>query len=100
LRNASRAADAYFRFGGDEFVAILHAGSDGSVAARRIIAAVAEPFAFGSQMLVVGVSIGVATYPYDGEDAQELIRAADTAMYKAKRAELGWAAASDVAPHE
>jgi diguanylate cyclase (GGDEF)-like protein len=99
LRAISRAADVYFRIGGDEFTAILHAGSDGSAAARRIVGAVAEPFQFGTTALAVGVSVGVANYPADGEDAEALVGSADDAMYRAKKAELGWAAASDFHVH-
>jgi diguanylate cyclase (GGDEF)-like protein len=86
LRDNARAADAYFRLGGDEFVAILDAGSDGSAAARRITSAIVEPIPFGSHALAVEVSIGLAAYPADGENAQDLIRAADAAMYDAKKA--------------
>jgi len=86
LRDNARAADVYFRLGGDEFVAILDAGSDGSAASRRIISAVAEPIPFGSHALAVEVSIGLAAYPADGENAEDLIRAADAAMYDAKKA--------------
>ena len=86
LRDNARAADAYFRLGGDEFVAILDAGSDGSVAAQRITAALAEPIPSRSHVLAVEVSIGLAAYPTDGENAQDLIHAADVAMYDAKKA--------------
>jgi diguanylate cyclase (GGDEF)-like protein len=86
LRDNARAADTYFRLGGDEFVAILDAGSDGSAAARRITSALAEPIPFGSHTLVVQVSIGLAAYLVDGENPQDLIQAADAAMYDAKKA--------------
>ena len=95
LRAISRAADVYFRVGGDEFTAVLHAGSDGAAAARRIVAAVAEPFQFGANVLAVGVSVGVANYPADGENTEALVGSADGAMYRAKKAEIGWATASD-----
>jgi len=101
LQAISRAADVYFRLGGDEFTAILHSGSDGGAAARRIIAAVAQPFEFGTQELEVSISIsiGVANYPADGETAKALTRAADAAMYRAKKAGFGWAAAADASLH-
>jgi diguanylate cyclase (GGDEF)-like protein len=86
LRDNARAADTYFRFGGDEFVAILDAGSDGNSAAQRITSAVAEPVSFGAHALAVEVSIGLAVYPADGENPQDLIHAADAAMYEAKNA--------------
>jgi len=94
LREISRAADTYFRLGGDEFTAILDTGSDGGVAARRIIEVIAQPVSFGPHMLEVHVSVGVAMYPSDGESIEELVRSADTAMYEAKRNNLGWAPTS------
>jgi diguanylate cyclase (GGDEF)-like protein len=92
LREISRAADMYFRLGGDEFVAILHTESDGRLAALRIIAAVGRPFPIGTDSVDIGISIGVANYPADGENAKDLVRAADTAMYAAKKSAFGWAA--------
>jgi diguanylate cyclase (GGDEF)-like protein len=86
LRGAARASDAYFRLGGDEFVAILDVGSDGKAAARRIAAAVVEPIPYDALALAVDVSIGLAAYPVDGESAEDLIHAADAAMYDAKKA--------------
>jgi len=85
LRGISRAADAYFRMGGDEFMAILDVGSDGNAAARRIVTAIVEPVPFGRHALAVEISIGMATYPADGGDPLNLIRAADAAMYGAKK---------------
>ena len=85
LRGVSRAADTYFRMGGDEFTAILDVGSDGSAAARRITMAIAQPVPFGPHALAVEISIGMATYPTDGGDPLNLIRAADAAMYGAKK---------------
>jgi diguanylate cyclase (GGDEF)-like protein len=96
LHEISRAADVYFRLGGDEFTAILHAGSDGGAAAGRIIAAVAAPIHFGTQPLEISISIGVANFPADGETAKALTRSADAAMYRAKKAGTGWEAAADV----
>jgi len=98
LRKMSRGADAFFRIGGDEFTGILHPGSDGAAAARRIVAAIAHPFAFAAPTLDIGISVGVAVYPAHGADVQELVRSADGAMYKAKKARLGWAAADASVP--
>ena len=95
LQGISRAADAYFRQGGDEFSAILEAGSDGRVAARRILEVIAQPVAFGPHVLDVGVSIGVAIYPTDGANAAAIVHAADRAMYEAKELNVGWVAVAD-----
>jgi diguanylate cyclase (GGDEF)-like protein len=84
LRAITRASDSCFRFGGDEFTAILDSSSDGQIVAQRIVRAIAEPILFGEEVLTVGVSIGMATYPTDAGDAQDLIRVADAAMYEVK----------------
>ena len=94
LRDSARAADAYFRLGGDEFIAILDVGSDGGAAVRRVTAVVASPVPFGSQTLVVEISVGLAAYPGDGETVEDLIKAADAAMYVTKKANREWALAS------
>jgi diguanylate cyclase (GGDEF)-like protein len=97
LRNVARAADAYFRLGGDEFTAILDAGSDGAAAARRIVAAIAEPVLFGPHVLTVEISIGLAAYPADGASAQDLTRVADAAMYAVKCSGAPWTRTANVA---
>jgi diguanylate cyclase (GGDEF)-like protein len=84
LRAITRASDSCFRFGGDEFTAILDASSDGDIVVRRIIQSIAEPIQFGEESLNVGVSIGMASYPADAGDAQSLIRIADAKMYEVK----------------
>jgi diguanylate cyclase (GGDEF)-like protein len=99
LRGISRAADVYFRVGGDEFTAILDPGSAGDVAAQRVIEAILQPIRFGPHRLEVAVSIGLAIYPSDGQTAEDLVRAADAAMYEAKKLNLGWAAAADMPVH-
>lgn len=85
LRSMARAADAYFRLGGDEFTAVLDAGTDGKAVAQRIRAIVAEPITFEGNVFIVEISIGVADYPIDGHDVGDLYRAADGAMYAAKK---------------
>jgi diguanylate cyclase (GGDEF)-like protein len=95
LRAAARASNAYFRLGGDEFMAILDVGSEGKVAARRIASAIARPIPFGAVALAIEVSIGPAEYPADGANAQDLIHAADAAMYRAKKANRELAPASE-----
>ena len=86
LRRIARAADTYFRIGGDEFMAILDVGSDGKAAAARIAKAVAEPIPFGALALSIEISIGLSAFPAEGKTARDLIRAADAAMYDAKKA--------------
>jgi len=94
LTRIARAADAYFRIGGDEFMAILDVGSDGKAAAARIARAIAEPIPFGLLALSIEISIGLAAYPSEGRTARDLIRAADSAMYDAKKANSEWTLSS------
>ena len=75
------------RLGGDEFTVVLSDVSDVSdieKVARRILHRLSEPIALQSHNPVVTPSIGIALYPQDGNDADTLIRNADTAMYVAK----------------
>ena len=83
-----RRSDTVSRQGGDEFVVLLseikHA-DDAVASAQRIIAALVAPHHIAQHHLHVTVSIGVSIYPYDGADAETLIKCADTAMYQAKK---------------
>ena len=75
------------RLGGDEFTIVLsdvHSTHDVETVARRIIQTLSEPIALHTHNPVVTPSIGIAMYPQDGEDADALVRNADTAMYAAK----------------
>jgi diguanylate cyclase len=87
LTAAVRETDTVARLGGDEF-AIVQSGLDqpeGAAAfAERLVAAVAQAFELNGEMMVVGVSIGIALFPADGSDAETLLRNADTALYRAK----------------
>jgi diguanylate cyclase (GGDEF)-like protein len=83
-------ADAFLaRVGGDEFTIIMpNIGSldDPTNLARRIAAAVAEPFVIENVTMEFGVGIGIAIAPNDGVHADELVRRADRALYRAKAA--------------
>jgi diguanylate cyclase (GGDEF)-like protein len=87
LVGCGRASDTVSRQGGDEFVVLLsevHEAEDAAIAAARMLAAVAEAHVLDEHELHVTTSIGVSVYPDDGEDAETLIKNADTAMYQAK----------------
>lgn len=82
-----READLVSRFGGDEFVLLLHGeASEAAVAevAARLLAAVGAPLDVEGIAISVTPSIGVALFPAHGDSAAELIKHADTAMYRAK----------------
>ncbi|MCC6072873.1 EAL domain-containing protein [Massilia sp. GCM10020059] len=89
LVNSVRPRDTVGRFGGDEFAAII-ALPDGPQAALPVIEKIREamrkPFDLHGHEVTTTASIGITIYPDDGEDAQTLIKYADTAMYRAKEA--------------
>jgi diguanylate cyclase len=87
LRDSIRDIDFLCRIGGDEFVILLPAISAAEAArvAQRIIERVSEPIEIDSMPLRIGISVGSACAPNDGETADELLRLADRAMYEAKR---------------
>jgi len=82
-----RRSDTVSRLGGDEFVVLLaqveHA-EDAAYSARKILRALAAPHIIDNKSLDINVSIGVSTYPTDGQDAEALMNRADNAMYEAK----------------
>ncbi|MEX2279639.1 MAG: EAL domain-containing protein [Acidimicrobiia bacterium] len=86
LLGCVRLSDTVSRQGGDEFVVLLSDTDDGeaAVVANRMLIAVAETHSVESHDLHVSTSIGISVYPDDGEDAETLIKNADTAMYQAK----------------
>ena len=86
------------RLGGDEFAVVVeHAANDDAdtagAAGRQLAAALiddaARPLTIGERTLHAAVSIGIATYPEDGEDVDTLLRHAEIAMYQAKSAGRG-----------
>ena len=82
-----RGADTVSRQGGDEFVILLANGThekDVSLIANKILAELALPHAVARSELHVTTSIGISIYPANGQDAETLIKTADTAMYYAK----------------
>jgi diguanylate cyclase (GGDEF)-like protein/PAS domain S-box-containing protein len=82
-----RAEDTVARLGGDEFVVLLEdlPGSDAAAqAAGKIAARLSAPVVIGGRELPLGASIGIALHPRDGDSAQDLLKNADSAMYRAK----------------
>lgn len=84
-----RETDTVARLGGDEFTVVLRdldTRRDAAIAARKILHAIARPFSVDGHSLHVTASLGISLYPPDGPDDEALVRKADMAMYRAKRA--------------
>ena len=79
------------RLGGDEFVVLLRGDDlgDAERAAGEVVRAIAQPFEFAGERIDVGASIGIALAPEHGRRAEDLLGAADLALYKAKAAGKG-----------
>ncbi len=88
LRSAIRSNDQLARFGGDEFLLILPSADHVVVTAiaQRMIDVMARAFDVDGKTVYVTASIGIAMAPHDGANPADLLRHADTALYKAKSA--------------
>jgi len=86
LRSCLRDVDIAARLGGDEFAIILKTQDIEEVAsvARRICERVSRPYHFDGRLVEIGVSIGVALAPRDGDTPHLLMKKADLALYRAK----------------
>ena len=88
LLSLSRSTDTACRIGGDEFVVIMRQRDDSphdmAGIANRVIALLADPFKHQEHEFFLTASVGCSVYPRDAEDAETLMRKADTAMYYAK----------------
>jgi len=83
-----RRSDTVSRLGGDEFVVLLYQvehAEDAAFISKKILSSLAEPFSIEQKNLDISASIGLSTYPGDGQDAETLLHKADTAMYAAKK---------------
>jgi len=88
LTSSVRQSDTVARLGGDEFVIILETVrrfQDAEAVALNVQRALARSFTLRRHRVKAPVSIGISFYPENGEDADALLRAADYAMYLAKR---------------
>ncbi|HYY85192.1 MAG TPA: diguanylate cyclase, partial [Beijerinckiaceae bacterium] len=87
LRACVRETDIIARLGGDEF-AIVQVQAEqpraATVLAERLIADLSRPFDIDGHQVVVGASVGVAFAPSDGTEADQLMKSADMALYRAK----------------
>ena len=92
LRATLRQADLAARLGGDEFVLVIDRVADEDQAhgmARRLVLALAEPFAVGGHTIPLSASVGVAMAPVHGASPEELLANADLALSAAKEARRG-----------
>ena len=88
LRNCIPAYDTVARLGGDEFAVLLseiRSADDLGRVANQILEVFSEPFMLDGREVFVTASIGVSMYPVDSDDADDLIKQSDSAMYFAKR---------------
>lgn len=87
FRQCLRESDIIARIGGDEFILLIdqfNEARDLGDVADKLLYAAAQPFEIDGQECQLSASIGIATFPADGKDAQTLLKNADIAMYKAK----------------
>ena len=87
LLDTVRPGDTVSRLGGDEFVVVLRDIADGDdvlALVERLVPAVRRPHDIDGHALHVSCSVGIALYPEDGADIDELMRHADVAMYQGK----------------
>jgi diguanylate cyclase (GGDEF)-like protein len=94
LASTIRESDTIARLGGDEFAGMLSisGATDDLVAiAEKLCHALDAPITLGGESVHVGLSMGVALYPRDGQESSVLLRRADAAMYRAKRSHKSYA---------
>ena len=87
-RGLLRGGDLFARLGGDEFAVLLHGIGTPAQANSflgRLRARLEQPLALGTASVTPSLTMGVALFPEDGEEAAALFRGADTALYQAKR---------------
>ena len=97
LKENTRGEDTVSRLGGDEFVFLLaeiQDEKDITVITEKIINAIQVPCHIASRDLIINPSIGIAIFPKDGTTADSLLKAADKAMYEAKRNKSGYSFSS------
>jgi diguanylate cyclase (GGDEF)-like protein len=90
LEKFARSSDTISRYGGDEFVILAYDCSkqDATALAERLVKAIEEPMKIDQLTLQLSASVGIATFPEDGDELTKLIRLADERLYMAKKSGL------------
>ncbi len=89
LQSVVREEDTVARVGGDEFmIALWHVANanDVTTVTAKLVKILSQPYVVEERSVTVTTSAGVGIYPFDGEDAETLMKSADAALYEAKRA--------------
>ena len=92
LRADRREEDSVARLGGDEFALVLeniHRPADAGIVAERILTALRQPFEYAGQELTARGSAGITIHSGDAQNASDLLKQADIALYRAKQAGRG-----------
>ena len=102
IRAGLRGHDTLARLGGDEFVAVCDLDSESAAMqmAERLLAAMAEPFNLDGHQVRMSASIGISVARSGSVDAEDMVRNADIAMYRAKSRARGGFEMFDAAMHE
>jgi len=88
LKSGLRAYDSLARLGGDEFTVLLDSlenSRDAARVANKLMSLISEPCTLRGEELKISASVGIACYPECGSSVESLLRAADMAMYEAKK---------------
>ncbi len=93
INQSMRKHDTFSRLGGDEFAAILYDTDLNSalICIDKLLVAMKTPHSINKTLIECKASIGVALYPFHGDDCETLLQHADVAMYQAKNAHAGYA---------
>jgi len=87
MKSVTRDTDFIARLGGDEFVILqpdLHSSQLGGSLANKILDVLSQPFKIDGHEMKSGASIGIAVYPQDAKDVEQLLKKADLALYRVK----------------
>lgn len=103
LSRCLRGSDLRARYGGDEFVVVVderEGPGTARAAAERIVESLAWPMQFGEITVNIGATVGIARFPHDATTDDELLRKADSALYRAKQEGRGSVCLYDAALDE